>query len=64
VLHAILHAGGWQDPFGYHYWSENGGSEWFGNTDVLVYEGVAKHADGTLSNFSRRERPHVMLGEY
>ena len=28
VLHAVTHGGGWGDPFGFHYFSDDGGWTW------------------------------------
>jgi len=28
VLHCVTHGGGWGDPFGFHYWSTDGGHSW------------------------------------
>jgi hypothetical protein len=63
VYHAVLHGGGWESPFGYHYYSQDG-FKWFGNNDVKVYENIVHQAEGLPPrNFSRRERPHVVLGK-
>ena len=61
VLHAVTHGGGWGDPFGYHYWSTDGGWNWYG-TERKAYENVVQVAGGGAPKIlSRRERPHVVL---
>ena len=63
VLHAVTHGGGWSQPFGYHYWSADGGLSWAG-TDNKVYQNVVETRDGGRPKIlSRRERPHVVLGK-
>jgi len=61
VLHAVTHGGGWGDPFGFLYWSTDGGLSWSG-TNRKVYENIVEMADGSTHKIlSRRERPHVVL---
>lgn len=60
VLHAVTHGGGWGQPFGYHYFSVDGGFTWSG-TGKKVYENVVELASGGSKILSRRERPHVVL---
>jgi hypothetical protein len=61
MLHAVTHGGGWGDPFGFHYWSLDGGFTWAG-TGTKVYENkVAVAGGGPDLVLSRRERPHVVL---
>jgi hypothetical protein len=61
VLHAVTHGGGWGDPFGFHYWSTDGGFTWSG-TNNKVYENIVEMKDGSTHKIlSRRERPHVVL---
>lgn len=62
VLHAVLHGGGWSDPFGFHYFSEDGGRTWYGDNSVRTYENLVEFSDAPALNLSRRERPHVILG--
>ena len=52
-----------QDPFGFHYFSTDGGFTW-GGTGKKVYQNVVEIAGGGADNkkiLSRRERPHVVL---
>ena len=66
VLHAVTHGGGWGQPYGYHYWSLDGGYTWkeSGDGDVKVYENTVNVAGGGVAKIlSRRERPHVVLGK-
>ena len=60
VLHAVLHGGGWGDPFGHHYWSIDGGWHWSGNNDK-VYTNRVEVVGQSPKFLSRRERPHVVL---
>eukprot|EP00937_MAST-01D_sp_MAST-1D-sp2_P005331 g5331.t1 len=62
VLHAVTHGGGWSDPFGFHYWSTDGGNTWLG-TGSKVYQNHVQLRDGGEKILSRRERPHVVLGK-
>eukprot|EP00931_Biecheleriopsis_adriatica_P116186 TRINITY_DN91865_c0_g1_i1.p1 TRINITY_DN91865_c0_g1~~TRINITY_DN91865_c0_g1_i1.p1 ORF type:complete len:411 (+),score=60.13 TRINITY_DN91865_c0_g1_i1:20-1252(+) len=62
VLHAVLHGGGWSDPFGFHYFSEDGGRTWHGDNSVKTYENIVELTDTAALNLSRRERPHIILG--
>lgn len=62
VFHAILHGGGWDCPFGYHYFSLNG-IVWYGNNNVKIYENIIETLHSKPINVSRRERPHVILGK-
>jgi hypothetical protein len=56
VLHAVTHGGGWGDPYGFHYWSTDGGRTWEG-TDNKVYENIIEMKDGSTHKIlSRRER--------
>jgi hypothetical protein len=61
VLHAVTHGGGWGDPFGYHYFSTDGGFSW-GGKQRKVYDNTVEFS-GTRPSLilSRRERPHVVL---
>ena len=34
VLHAVLHGGGWGDPYGFHYFSDDGGRTWNGDNRI------------------------------
>lgn len=61
VLHCVTHGGGWGDPYGFHYWSADGGWSW-GGTNRKVYENRVALVDGRSKILSRRERPHVALG--
>ena len=61
VLHAVTHGGGWGQPFGFHYWSTDGGESWKDNNAVKVYSNVVMLANGGNKTLSRRERPHVVL---
>jgi hypothetical protein len=62
VLHCVTHGGGWGDPFGFHYWSTDGGYTWQG-TGNKVYQNQVETAEGGQPKIlSRRERPHVVLG--
>ena len=60
VLHVVTHGGGWGQPFGFLYWSDDGGRTWTG-TGQKVYENVVERVDGERKILSRRERPHVVL---
>ena len=60
VLHAVLHGGGWSDPFGHHYWSTDGGWKWEGS-GAKVYGNVVDVVGQGTKILSRRERPHVVL---
>ena len=60
VLHAVTHGGGWGQPYGFHYWSTDGGWSWFG-TQNKAYSNVVQLAGGGTKILSRRERPHVVL---
>lgn len=63
ILHAVLHGGGWSDPYGYHYVSVDEGKTWRGNNSVKTYENIIEFSDGYPAlNLSRRERPHMILG--
>lgn len=42
VHHAVLHGGGWGQPFGYHYWSHDEGATWRDRNDVYVYDHVVQ----------------------
>lgn len=53
---------GWGDPFGFHYYSDDGGYTWGGNNNQKVYENVVELVGGGSKILSRRERPHVVLG--
>ena len=59
VLHAVTHGGGWGDPFGYHYWSTDGGWSWTG-TGKKAYGNIVEVEGQTTKVVSRRERPHVV----
>ena len=64
VLHVVTHGGGWGDPYGYHYWSLDGGSSWSHVGDFpgpKVYDNKVEVVGGTQKILSRRERPHVVL---
>lgn len=66
AYHAVLHGGGWESPFGYHYYSLDGFT-WYGDNSVKVYENIVQvatpsYSDPPARNLSRRERPHVVLG--
>ena len=61
VLHAVLHGGGWGDPFGHHYFSEDGGWSWRGAGGAKVYENQVEVVGQNPKILSRRERPHVVL---
>lgn len=69
VLHAVTHGGGWGEPYGFHYWSDDGGWSWHG-TGKKVYENRVELSKGSLEAgsyksdaiiLSRRERPHVVF---
>ena len=60
VLHAVTHGGGWGDPFGYHYWSTDGGWSWSG-TGKKAYSNTVDVQGQNSKIVSRRERPHVVL---
>ena len=51
---------GWGDPFGFHYYSDDGGYTWGGNNNQKVYENVVELVGGGSKILSRRERPHVV----
>ena len=61
VLHCVTHGGGWGDPFGFMYYSTDGGWTWHG-TGAKAYENVVQLTGGGSKIFSRRERPHVVMG--
>ena len=62
VLHAVFHGGGWNSPFGYHYWSTDDGLTWDGHNDVQVYSSRSSSSSSSASvSYSRRERPHIVL---
>ena len=62
VLHCVTHGGGWGQPFGYSYFSVDGGYNWQG-TQQKVYENIVELSNGAPAKIlSRRERPHVVLG--
>lgn len=42
--------------------SDDGGYTWGGNNDQKVYQNVVKLVGGGTKILSRRERPHVVLG--
>ena len=62
VLHCVTHGGGWGQPFGFMYFSTNGGFDWHG-TGQKAYENVVQLAGGGHKILSRRERPHVVKGK-
>eukprot|EP00472_Partenskyella_glossopodia_P005560 CAMPEP_0197526796 /NCGR_PEP_ID=MMETSP1318-20131121/19407_1 /TAXON_ID=552666 /ORGANISM="Partenskyella glossopodia, Strain RCC365" /LENGTH=414 /DNA_ID=CAMNT_0043081137 /DNA_START=30 /DNA_END=1274 /DNA_ORIENTATION=- len=62
VFHVVLHGGGWNAPFGYHYYSKDG-YKWNGDNRVKVYENIVEQARDKPLNLSRRERPHVVFGK-
>lgn len=59
VLHAVTHGGGWGDPFGFHYFSTDGGLSWHG-TGTKAYISEVELVGGGSLVLSRRERPHVV----
>ena len=67
ILHAVFHGGGWESPFGYHFWSTDDGHSWLGHNDVQTYSSAYAYAmreeEGGMRSVSvsRRERPHVVL---
>ena len=62
ILHMVTHGGGWGQPFGFLYWSDDGGYTWTG-TRRKAYENVVELAGdkGEKKILSRRERPHVVF---
>eukprot|EP00466_Bigelowiella_natans_P014949 jgi/Bigna1/126235/aug1.2_g943 len=62
IVHAVLHGGGWESPFGYHYYTEDGYT-WYGNNNIKVYENIVEQVHEKPLNLSRRERPHVVFGK-
>lgn len=62
VLHAVLHGGGWSDPFGFHYFSDDGGHTWVGDINVKTYSNHVEYTGKNSVTLSRRERPHIILG--
>lgn len=58
--YVLCEGGGWGDPFGFHYWSTDGGFNWSG-TGNKVYENLVEVVGGATKILSRRERPHVVL---
>ena len=58
----VTHGGGWGDPFGFCYWSLDGGRTW-GGSGAKCYENVVELAGGGSKILSRRERPHVVMGK-
>jgi hypothetical protein len=54
TLHAVTHGGGWGDPFGYHYYSRDGGYSW-GGTGQKAYE-------NRVAIVSDRDRAAVITG--
>jgi hypothetical protein len=63
VLHAVTHGGGWGQPYGFIYYSVDGGYTWEGNNQQKVYENEVALVGGGSKLLSRRERPHVVLGK-
>lgn len=62
VLHCVTHGGGWGDPFGFVYWSTDGGYTWGGSVGK-AYENIVELVGGGQKILSRRERPHVVLNK-
>eukprot|EP00966_Prymnesium_polylepis_P079625 1845221-Prymnesium_polylepis.1 len=66
-VHMVTHGGGWESPFGYHYWSTfvelEQGLPFHANNAVKAYENIVQVVDAPARNLSRRERPHVVLGK-
>jgi len=65
VLHCVTHGGGWGAPWGYMYYSIDDGATWGGPTDRAdkAYENLVEVVGGGQMILSRRERPHVVLGQ-
>ncbi|GAB5360277.1 hypothetical protein AAMO2058_000614100 [Amorphochlora amoebiformis] len=62
VYHMVTHGGGWDCPFGFHYYSLDG-YKWYGDCSVRVYEHIVEQKFDKPLNLSRRERPHVIYGQ-
>ena len=61
VIHLVTHGGGWGDPFGYHYYSEDSGITWYGTGNKAYENDVYIEGQNDPIILSRRERPHVVL---
>eukprot|EP00966_Prymnesium_polylepis_P111221 2572846-Prymnesium_polylepis.1 len=66
LLHVVTHGGGWDSPFGYHYWTTredlDEGKPFHANNKIKAYQNVVEVVDAADRKYSRRERPHVVLG--
>lgn len=61
VLHVIWHGGGWDDPYGVHTWSNDGGYNWNWAENEKAYQSIVEFTDGTSFSYQRRERPHLIM---
>ena len=62
IVHVIFHGGGWDQPFGYHAFSEDNGKTWNGfSHDIHAYDSYTEYTDGTNFSFARLERPHLIF---
>ncbi len=63
VIHLVTHGGGWGDPYGFQYWSEDSGVTWYGTGNKAYENNVYVKGRDDPIILSRRERPHVVLDE-
>merc|ERR1712087_403629 len=62
VLHSVWHGGGWDHPYGYHWFSVDAGKTWNGfDEKVHAYGNKVKFVDGSSTTFERVERPHIVF---
>lgn len=62
VLHSVWHGGGWDHPYGYHWFSQDAGKTWNGfDEKVHAYGNKVHFVDGSSTTFERVERPHIVF---
>ena len=62
VIHSIWHGGGWDSPWGYHWFSNDGGYNWNGfDESIHAYDNKVDFTDGSSITFNRVERPHIIF---
>eukprot|EP01084_Bolivina_argentea_P268720 456516_1 len=62
VIHSIWHGGGWDSPWGYHWFSTDNGYNWNGfDEKIHAYDNTVDFSDGSHITFERVERPHIIF---